>query len=160
MKGFLFGLLDIVVILATLSGGVAAASEGVSADAEGPYEGTFYGVARGDRSSYALISLDLTHRGDWVEGTLALNRGLYVDGGFCGAVNLPATEQAVEGWTAAKDPSHLEANPTIDVGGFDLTIDFESDVSDEGDIITAEAKVDLPWFCGRDPGLTATLYRQ
>lgn len=160
MKGLLFGLLDIVVILATLSGGVAAASGGLSTEAAGPYEGRFYGIAHGDRNSYALISLDLTHRADWVEGNLSFNEGLYVDGGICGAVNLPATEQTVEGWTEPKEPGHLEASPTIDVGSFDLTIDFESDVTETGDIITAKAKVDLPWFCGRDPVLTATLYRQ
>jgi hypothetical protein len=160
MRGLFFGLLDIVVILATLSGGVAVAAGSSSTNAAGPYEGMFYGIARGDRNSYALVSLDLTHRGEWVEGSLALNKGLYVDGGICGAVNLPATEQTVEGWTDSKKPGHLVASPTIDVGSFDLTVDFESDVTEDGDIITAEAKVDLPWFCGRDPVLTATLYRQ
>jgi hypothetical protein len=68
--------------------------------------------------------------------------------------------QTVEGSTDSKEPGHLEASPTIDVGAFDLTVDFESDVTEEGDIITAEAKVDLPWFCGRDPVLTATLYKE
>jgi hypothetical protein len=160
MRGLFFGLLDIVVILATLSGGVVVATGGPPTDAAGPYEGTFYGIARGDRNSYALISLDLTHRGDWVEGILTLSEGLYVDGGICGAVNLPAAEQTVEGQTETKTPGHLEASPTLDVGSFDLTVDFESDVSEEGSIITAEAKVDLPWFCGRDPVLAATLYRQ
>jgi hypothetical protein len=160
MRGLFFGLLDIVVILATLSGGVAAATGGPSTGAVGPYEGTFYGIAHGDRNTYAPVSLDLTHRGGWVEGSLSLNEGLYVDGGICGAVNLPATEQTVEGWTESEEPGHLEASPTIDVGTFDLTVDFESDVTEMGDIITAEAKVDLPWFCGRDPVLTANLYKR
>ena len=159
MRGVLFGLLDIVIILATMSGGVAVASGGMSADAVGPYEGTFEGIAYGDRGSYASIALDLDHRGDWVEGSLVLDEGLYVDGGFCGTAYLPATEQVVEGWTDLKKPGHLEASPTIEVGGFDLTIDFESDVLDDGESIVAEAKVDLPWFCGRDPVLTATLHR-
>ena len=51
------------------------------------------------------------------------------------------------------------ANPTFDVGGFDLAVDFESNISADDDVITAEAAVDLPWFCGRDPALTATLHR-
>lgn len=160
MRELLFGLLDVIIILATMSGGVAAASGEASAAIVGPYEGTWYGPARGDRNSYALMTLDLTHRGDRVEGSLALNKGLYVDGRICGAVSLPATEQTVEGRTAAKDPGHLEALPSFDVGAFDLTVDFESDVMEDGGTITAEARVDLPWFCGRDPVLTATLYRR
>jgi hypothetical protein len=32
-------------------------------------------------------------------------------------------------------------------------------VSSDGEVITARAKIDLPWFCGRDPVITSRLYR-
>ncbi len=37
------------------------------------------------------------------------------------------------------------------VGNFDITVDFESSVSANGQVVTAKAKVDLLWFCGHDP---------
>jgi hypothetical protein len=85
---------------------------------------------------------------------------LYVSGGWCGAVNIPAVSQNVEGQTTRWNPRHLEVKPTFDAGSIDLTVDFESNISRDGEVITAEAKVDLPWFCGRDPQLKATLHRE
>jgi len=156
---------SVVVVVAVLSllltavAGVYAAPEVTAVGRPGPYEGTFRGVAYGDRGSSAPLMLDLTHRGNQVQGRLVLDEGLYVDGGFCGAVNLPATEQSVEGQTAFWKPGRMTAGPNFDVGAFNLTVDFMGDISTDGTVLTAEAKVDLPWFCGRDPVLTATLYR-
>jgi hypothetical protein len=159
MKRLVSGLLTILGILATAGVGVDAAPIANRTEEIGPYEGTFEGIAYGDLGSRAPLSLDLTHRGDDVEGVVRLGEGLYVNGGWCGAVDVPATTQHVDGQTVGGDPRRLVVNPTFDVGGFDLEVDFESKVSADGEVITARAKVDLPWFCGRDPALRATLYR-
>jgi hypothetical protein len=160
MKRFVAGLLEVAVFLAILSVGVSAAPAVAEAAGVGPYEGTFEGVAYGDRGSRAPLALELTHRGSQVEGTVSLGEGLYVDGGWCGEVNLPAISTDIEGQTSRWSPRRLAVSPRFDVGGFDLTVDFESNVSTNGKVITAQAKVDLPWFCGRDPVLTATMYRE
>ena len=40
-----------------------------------------------------------------------------------------------------------------------VKIKLDGDVSADGDEISAKAKVDLPWLCGRDPVLSGTLYK-
>jgi hypothetical protein len=159
MRGFLFGLMEIVVMFGVLTLGVSAAPTASATESVGPYEGTFEGIAHGDRDSSATLLLELTHRGDQVEGNVSLGDGLYVNGGLCSTVTLPATELAVEGWTVRGKPERLEASPTFDVGGFELTVDFVSHMSADGEVITAEARVDLPWFCGRDPAFHGILHR-
>lgn len=160
MKRLMIGVLTVLAILATAGIGVEAAPDLVSSQRSGPYEGKFDGFAYGDRSSKAPLTLELTHRGRQVEGQVLLGEGLYVNGGFCGAVDLPATVQQVEGQTLLGDPRRLEVTPTFDLGGFDLAVDFQSEVSADGELITAKARVDLPWFCGRDPVLSGILRRE
>ena len=159
MKRLIFGFVDAVVILFLLTTGAHAAPEAATSGRIGPYEGAFQGVAYGDKGSRAPLDLELTHRGNQVEGEVSLGEGLYVDGGFCGAVHLPAVSQHVEGQTSTWNPKRLRVSPTFDVGGLRLTVDFESTLSASGNVLTAKAKVDLPWFCGRDPVLGATMYR-
>jgi hypothetical protein len=127
---------------------------------QGPYEGVFEGFVRGDSDSQAPMGLELTHRGSEVEGTVTLGDGLYVSGGWCGAVQVPAIEQVVSGQTDRGNERRVAVAPTFDAGGFDLTVNFQSTLSPDGETITARAKIDLPWFCGRDPVLTGTLYRE
>ena len=98
-------------------------------------------------------------RGNEVTFMVSICEGLYVDGGLCGAVEVPAIAQPFAGETMLKDERRMEANPVFDLGSFDLKVDFESTVSASGDAISARVKLDLPWFCGRDPALRATLYR-
>jgi hypothetical protein len=160
VKRLVVGILTVLAILATAGIGAEAAPDAVSSQEIGPYEGRFDGFAYGDRASKAPLTLELTHRGRQVEGRVLLGEGLYVSGGFCGAVDLPATAQYVEGHTLTWDPKRLEVTPTFDLGGFDLSVDFQSEVSADGKVITAKAKVDLPWFCGRDPVLSGILYRE
>lgn len=159
MKRSVFAFVSVVIAFFLLATGAHAAPEAAAKGKVGPYEGAFQGVAYGDRGSRAPLKLELTHRGSQVVGEVSLGEGLYVDGGFCGAVNLPAVSQPVEGQTTTWNPKRLEINPTFDVGGLKLAVDFESTLSASGDVLTARAKVDLPWFCGRDPALSATLYR-
>lgn len=161
MKRLVTGALDVLAILALLAIGVSAAPETASAAAErvGPYEGAFGGYTYGDEGTRAPLMLDLTHRDGQVAGQVSMGQGLYVDAGICGAVNIPAATVSVSGKTDSRNPKHLEVTPAFDVNGFKLAVDFESDLSSSGQILTAKAKVDLPWFCGRDPQLTAKLYR-
>jgi hypothetical protein len=159
MKAFIAGILDVLIVFALLTAGITAVPGVAAGDEVGSYEGTFQGMAYADKNSSAPLVLELTHRGNEVEGGLFLGEGLVVNGGLCGTVSLPEFEVAVEGETVRSNPNRLVADPTFDAGGFDLTVDFESEVSTDGEVITATAKVDLPWFCGRDPGLTAILYR-
>ncbi|MGD9050103.1 MAG: hypothetical protein PVF77_18765 [Anaerolineae bacterium] len=158
MKRSLVVITAVLAILLITVAGAYAAPE--AAGKVGPYEGRFQGVANGDRSSSAPIMLDLTHRGNQVEGVVYIGEGLVVSGGFCGTVNVPATAQYVEGKTVRWNPNRLVVKPTFDLGGFELKVDFESNVSADGEEITAKAEVDLPWFCGRDPVLSSTLYRE
>lgn len=161
MKRLLFGLIGLLAMLAAAGVGMSAAAPEAttSATVVGPYEGTFHGVAQGDRGTSAPIMLELTHRGSQVSGIVALGEGLYVSAGFCGAVNVPATTLRIGGQTVAGNPNRLVASPSFDVGGFDVAVDFESNVSRDAGSIVAEAKVDLPWFCGGDPTFASTLYR-
>lgn len=159
MKGLVVGILEVLIMLSLLAIPVNAAPEIVSTEKAGPYEGTFHGIVSGDEASKSRLTMDLTHRGNQVEGQVSLGEGLYVDAGWCGAVNIPATTLYVEGQTVRWNPKRLVTSPTLDVDGFQLTVDFESNVSADGDTITAKAKVDLPWLCGRDPVLTGTAYK-
>jgi hypothetical protein len=159
MKRSLVVIIAVLAILLTTAAGVYAAPEVAATGRVGPYEGKFEGVAFADRSSNAPIMLDLTHRGNQVEGLVYIGEGMVVSGGFCGTVSVPATAQYVEGQTVGWNPNRLVVKPTFDLGGFELKVDFESNVSADGEVITAKAEIDLPWFCGRDPVLTSTLYR-
>ncbi len=158
MKRLVVSILALAV-LSTAAVGVYAAPEAAATGKVGLYEGSFRGTAYGDEGSRAPVALELTHRDNKVAGTLSLDEGLYVNGGWCGAVSLPASTVDVEGQTTVRKPKRLEATPTLNAGGFNITVDFESNVSASGKVITAKAKVDLPWFCGRDPVLTATMLR-
>lgn len=160
MKGLMLGILEIGIMLSLLAVPVQAAPELVSTGKVGPYDGTFRGIVYGDKGSSAPLTMDLIHRGNQVEGKVSLGEGLYVSGGWCGAVNIPAVSQFVEGQTLRTNPNRLLTSPTFDVSGFELTVDFESNMSADGKTITADAKVDLPWLCGRDPMLSGKAYRQ
>jgi hypothetical protein len=148
----LVGVLAVLAILSTVVAGAYAAPE-VATGAVGPYEGAFQGVAYAGEGSRAPLALELTHRGNQVEGTVFLGEGLYVDGGMCGAVNVPATALAIGGQTVLGDPRRLVTRPTFDLGDFEIAVDFESDLSVDGKVITAEATIDLPWFSRCSEGI-------
>jgi hypothetical protein len=155
----LLSLMGALVILATVTVNAYAAPEVGKMDRVGPYEGSFEGTAYGDEDTSATLTLDLTHRGDQVAGNLSLGPGLYVKGGICGGAYVPSAVEYASGETVRNNPNRLVASTKVDVGRFDITVKLESDVSPSGDVIKAKAKLDLPWFCGRDPVLNATLYK-
>lgn len=72
---------------------------------------------------------------------------------------MPSSVQYASGTTEPSDPNRLLASAKVDVNRFNIKVTLASDVSPSGDVIQAKAKLDLPWFCGRDPVLDATLYK-
>jgi hypothetical protein len=144
-----------ILVLATLTVGAAPAT--AAATQVGPFEGEFHGYLYGDDDSRAPISLDLTHRGRTVKGTAILGKGLIVDGKRCGEAAIPAGAIEALGQTSATNRNHLTATSSFEVSGIEVTVELDGTVSRDGRTVNAEAKIDLPWLCGRDPILTGTL---
>lgn len=159
MKKVLLGLILAAGTLFSFSSSAFAAPDVVKSGNTGPFEGTFAGKVTGDKGSSTELSLDLTHRGDEVKGFVVIGEGLYVDGGVCGKGYIPAGTQFARGESSSKDPSHLSAESRFKVSGVTIKIKLDGDVSADGDEINAQAKVDLPWLCGRDPVISGTLYK-
>lgn len=125
----------------------------------GPFEGTFKGKVYGDKGTNAPLSLVLKHRGNQVEGNVFLGEGLYLDGGMCGAGYVPAGSQFATGETSAKKPGNFSAQSDFNISGFDVKLDIDGHISDDGKGLDAKAKIDLPWLCGRDPVISGTLFK-
>jgi hypothetical protein len=159
MKKLVIGTLFALTLLSVATASVYAAPTEVKTDTVGPYEGTFRGTVYGDYGTSAPMTLELTHRGNQVEGYVHLGQGLNVNGRFCGTSDVPAGTLYASGWTEPNNPNRLTARSTFEVQGMDITVDLDSQASPDGSIITAKAKLDLPWFCGRDPVLSGTLHK-
>lgn len=142
-----------------VAGVALALPASASSFSAGPYQGTFSGYAYGDRGSWAPITLELTHVGDEVSGTITLGEGLYVDGGRCGGAHIPTSEQTASGETLRGDPSRLQAGVDLKVNGLQISATLDSQISPDGESLTARAVIDLPWLCGRDPVLHAELIK-
>ena len=149
-----FVMLMVVALMA-----VAVATVGASSSQSGSYEGVFVGTIYGDAGSSAPITLDLTHRGNDVEGTVEIGSGLYVNGGNCGAGYVPAGMETAVGETGS-NPNRLNADASFKVSGFKVGLDLDGNLSADGETLMAEAKIDLPWLCGRDPVITGELEKQ
>jgi hypothetical protein len=159
MTKYLIALAAVLLALAFPFGAALAAPNNDTLPQAGPYEGIFYGMIQGDRESQAPIVIALKQRGEEISGTIYLGEGLFIDGGVCGKVNVPSTQQAARGINNATDPNRLQAKTTFNVSGFQLDASLNSLLSADGNTLTAIAKADLPWFCGTDPTLKANLQR-
>ena len=155
-KLLVIGLVAIIGLFAVMAvpGASAAPAEAGKA---GPYEGTFNGTVYAQDGSSAPMSLIMTHRGSAVDGTVFIGDGLNIEAGMCGSAKIPASSVYANGNTSSSNPRHLNAKSTFDVSGVDVTVDLKSVVT--GNKIKAEAKIDLPFFCGGDQVLTGTLYK-
>lgn len=151
------GLVAVLIAVSLPVGGSLAAGFPAAAEPAGPYEGTFSGYVYGDRDSRAAITLQMTQRENLVEGTVHLSEGLYVDGGRCGGGYLPASLQSASGETLSTDPNRLQANTVFNVSGLQITAELDSQILPGGEELIAQASIDLPWLCGRDPVLKAEL---
>lgn len=153
-------ILSLLIAMMTVSMAAFSVSAAPSPSAEthvGPYEGIFYGVVQGDKNSRAPMALQLTHRDGVVQGKVYLGEGLYVDGGVCGGVNVPSGIQYASGKTIPSNPNHLGARSTFNVSNINVAVSLNGDLSPDGEVLNANAKIDLPWFCGTDPQLSGTL---
>ncbi len=130
-----------------------------TATSGGLFTGTFEGYLYGDDDSRAPITLELSQNGRVVTGDITVGRGLLIDGGNCGEVEVPTASQTASGATTASAPRHLDASADFKVQGIAVSIDLDSDLSRDGETITTEARIDLPWLCGRDPAVTGELTR-
>lgn len=130
-----------------------------TATSGGLFTGSFEGVLYGDDGSKAPVVLELVQNGRDVTGEISVGRGLIIDGGNCGAVEVPATSQTATGRTTAAAPRQLDAVAAFKVQGINVTINLDSELSRDGEDITAEARIDLPWLCGRDPVINGEFTR-
>lgn len=126
--------------------------------APGPFEGTFFGTVFGDKGSHARIALVLRHRGSSIPGAVTLGTGLKVDAGsLCGGVhNAPGGTTSAGGHQQGS--RSLSASTSATVDGHDVGIKVNADLSADGNTLTGQISLDLPWPC-RDPKFTATLHR-
>jgi hypothetical protein len=157
MKNLLLGLFVFIGLLGFTAVHTVSAAPAAATGKIGPYEGVFQGTIYAPDGSEAPMSLDLTHRGNVVEGTVFLGNGLTIDAGMCGQAAIPASTVEATGTTSLTNPQKLSTSSVFDVSGITVKVLLDSAV--QGDTLTAQAKVDLPWLCGNDPVLTGTLQR-
>ena len=158
MKKILIAFL-VVMTLMSADATSAFAYSPYERDVKGPYEGTFRGYVYGEKGSKAPITLELKHRNGVVTGEVTLGEGLYVKAGRCGGGYLPATTQYVNGKSLSTNPRRVLVGTSFNISGFEIGVDFESNLSRDGRVLSADAEIDIPWLCGRDPQLSGTLYR-
>lgn len=156
--------LAIIAALALLAGSVSAAGRepakpATATTSGGVYSGVFEGVLYGDRGSEAPVRLELTQDGRNVSGDITVGNGLLVDGGRCGLAAVPAATQTAEGRVSPADPYKLDAAAEFDVSGITVRLDLMSELSLDGQSLEAEANIDLPWLCGRDPAVSGLFER-
>lgn len=125
----------------------------------GSFSGTFEGYLDGDNGSRAPVMLALVQEGNTVNGTISIADGLFLDGGNCGATAVPSGTQAASGMVDPANPSHLDADATVMVQGLSITIELDADLSGDGQTLTAQATIDLPLLCGRDPAIGGVFTR-
>lgn len=157
MKRLLFALAAVLVLSSALNASVNAAPKTIQSKADDPFEGTFSGLVHGDRDSRATIKIEMNQDGKDINGILELGNGLYVDGGRCGAGFIPSTVQFAEGGV---NDRQIEVETAVKVAGIKVTIELEGKLSNDGKILEAEAKVDIPWLCGPDPVINMNLIKE
>ncbi len=160
MKRIIIAVAFTLVLITTVSTSVFATPKKLATKKVDRFDGTFSGVIYGDKGSQAPLTLEMVQDGDEVYGTLLLGRGLYINGGRCGGGYIPATSQHAEGKIDKSNPNALETSTTIKVSGFKINIELEGLLSNDGKTLEAEATVNLPWLCGRDPVVDATLIKE
>lgn len=148
-----------LIALSIVAVGLASAAEPTIPGTSGPFNGKFQGTVYGDRGSKAPLSITMTQYGNQVRGTATIGQGLYVDGGWCGKANIPAITQGGTFRTSSFDPNRVLFNTAFEVQGFRIGVNLDGKVSTDGETLNADIKVDLPWFCGKDPVINGQLYK-
>lgn len=133
---------------------------GGSVPTTGGFQGTFAGALSGDNGSSAPVTLELSQTGNTVTGNLSLGDGLIIDGGNCGAQAAPAGARTASGEVDPANPNHLSAAAGFEVQGLTVGINLSADLAADGNTLTTQIGLDLPFICGRDPVIAGTLTRQ
>ena len=123
------------------------------------YKSEYSGYVQGDKGSKASIQLELTQTGEQIVGEVDLGEGLYIDGGICGRAYVPAVTQEFSAETLPGHPNQLSTHLVFEISNIEVTVELDAEMVDDGSAINAEAKIDLPWLCGRDPVIRGNLYR-
>lgn len=127
-----------------------------------PFEGSFAGIAFGDKASSAQIVLNLTQIGDMVTGTAKIFQGIVIDtGGFIcpGVVAVPDGTFYVSGNVSTGDPNHLAARTSLQASGMPIRIDVDADISRDGRTMELQMRVNIPWPC-RSTSIYADLVKK
>lgn len=138
----------------------ATIGEGVSPATGTGFSGTFAGTLVGDNGSSAPATLTLMQDGLTVTGAIAVGQGLLVDGGNCGQTAVPAGTVSANGQLDPANPSQLAASSMFNVQGLAIELALVGALSADGQTLTAEASIDLPLLCGRDPAISGSFVRQ
>ncbi len=118
------------------------------------FNGTFNGTLTADNGSTAPATLTLTESGGAVSGRLAIGDGLSIDAGTCGVVAVPAGEQDADGAVDPANPNRLATTVRMPAQGLTVVATMEAELLPGGRDIAARVAIDLPFFCGRDPGIS------
>jgi hypothetical protein len=124
------------------------------------FSGTFEGTLTSDSGSSAPASLTLLQDGLTVSGTINVGQGLVVDGGNCGQTTVPAGNVSANGQLDPATPNRLDAGSMFNVQGLAIELRLVGDLSADGQTLTAQATIDLPLLCGRDPVISGTFMRR
>ena len=133
----------------------------VSCSDAGLFQGNFTGIATGDGVTSAPLTLNLTQNGSRVSGSATILAGIKVNTGglVCpGTVDVPSGTMGIAGSISNRNPRQLAAKSALNASGMKITADMLADISREGDIMTAQIKLNLPWPC-RSPTVKANLAR-
>jgi hypothetical protein len=158
IKRILVGMAVLTALLASTAGAFAAPRT-PAAIQPGPFAGTFRGIVHSDDGSSAPLQLRITQQSRDLSGIATLGNGLNVNGGLCGSAVVPAATQGVNGRTQANNPRRASIGSRIDAEGVPVSVTLDGSLSPSGKSMQVQAKIDTPFFCGRDPVLTGTLYR-
>lgn len=124
------------------------------------FTGNFAGTLFGSAGSSAPITLEMTQTGNDVTGIMSIGPGLVVEGGNCGSQEVPPGTQSANGRVDPSNPNHLDASAVFQVQGLTISIMLVADMSADGQTMTTQALIDLPFICGPDPVLNGTFTRQ
>ncbi|MCZ2112529.1 MAG: hypothetical protein LC131_01565 [Anaerolineae bacterium] len=128
--------------------------------APGGFNGAFSGTLTANNGSSAPATLSLTQNGSSVSGRLSIGSGLSIDGGFCGAVAVPAGDQAASGAVDPANPNRLSAAGQFPVMGITINAGLVAELSAAGDALATQVNIDLPFICGRDASISGSFARQ
>lgn len=138
----------------------AVIGEGLPGAVVTGFDGTFSGTLMSDSGSSAPATLTLTTSGNTVTGAIEVGQGLVVDGGNCGQTAVPAGAVSANGQIDPATPNQLTASSLFNVQGLAIELSLVGALSADGQTLTAEAVIDLPLLCGRDPAISGSFVRQ